>query len=237
LPDGESLLLHDLLQTLSVVGVCSVYLFYVQSSMTTTNYKTSFTTGGLFLREASKAVELFNPIKDWDQVRERIRAENLLHSRTQTAALRTSRELIHRLEVLTNPEIEILLDGSRQEHLQILWLAVCKQYTLVYEFAVEVIHEKYLRLDLDLPQRDYDIFFNQKAEWHNELDQLTEMTKKKLRQVLFRMLREAEILSPTNQIQPMLLSSRVVDAIAADDPCYFAIYPTSDIDIRKQVRP
>jgi hypothetical protein len=86
------------------------------------------------------------------------------------------------------------VDGSRQEQNQILWLAVCKHYRIIYEFAIEVIREKFLRLDVILSYLDYDVFFNSKAEWRQGLDQLTGTTKKKLRQVLFRILHEAEII-------------------------------------------
>ena len=45
----------------------------------------------------------------------------------------------------------------------------CKQYSLVREFAIEVVREKFLRLDLALSYLDFDIFFNAKAEWDDEL--------------------------------------------------------------------
>jgi hypothetical protein len=76
------------------------------------------------------------------------------------------------------------------EQKQLLWLAVCKRYAYIREFSVEVLNEKYLRLDYELTEFDYDVFFSRKADWHIELDKLTDSTRKKLKQVLFRMLRE-----------------------------------------------
>ena len=127
----------------------------------------------------------------------------------------------------------LLLDGTRYEQNQILWLAVCKQYPFVHDFAVEVVREKYLHLDFSLSYLDFDAFYNAKAEWNETLEKITDSTRKKLRQVLFRMLTEAELLSQAGLIQPALFSSQLGDAIMADDPAYFANFPISDVDIRK----
>lgn len=200
--------------------------------MTDSNYKISFTTGGLFYHEATKTVELYFQLKDWSLVKAQIHNENMLKTRTLSSLKRTARELVQRLEVLTDDQLAILADGSRQEQNHILWLAVCKQYRFVHEFAVEVVREKFLRLDLEISYRDFDIFFNTKAEWNEGLDQIKESTRKKLRQVLFRILTEAEIISSNLMIQPVMISPRVARAICDDDASYLAVFPISEPDKR-----
>jgi hypothetical protein len=186
------------------------------------NYKISFTTGSLFYREARKTVELFFELNDWSLVKSTILSQNLLKTRTQSSLIRTTRELIQRLKVLTLDQLSILADGTKQEQNQILWLAVCKQYRFVREFAIEVIREKFLRLDLEVSYKDFDIFFNTKAEWNKGLDNTQDSTRKKLRQVLFLIMREAEIISSTNLILPMILSPRIAKSIHTDnDECRF----------------
>jgi hypothetical protein len=199
-------------------------------------YQISFTTGGLFIREAAKAAELYFQLGDWDAVRAEIRRGNLLLARTQTALTRTSCELVQRLQGLTRSQLEILADGSRQEQCQVLWLAACKHYPFIREFAAEVVREKFQHLDFTLSYLDFDIFFNDRAEWHEELEQRTQTTRKKLRQVLFRMLHEAQILSPANQILPVMLAPRVAQAVVEEDPALLTIFPISEMEIRKQVR-
>ncbi|MCF6248048.1 MAG: DUF1819 family protein [Desulfobacula sp.] len=39
-------------------------------------------------------------------------------------------------------------------------------------------------------KEDYTVFFDTKAEWHEELERLKDSIKKKLKQVLFRIPRE-----------------------------------------------
>ena len=195
-------------------------------------YRISFTTGSLFSREALKTVELFFELNDWSLVKSSILSQNLLKTRTQSSLIRTTRELTQRLRVLTIDQLSILTDGTKQEQNQILWLAVCKQYRFVREFAIEVIREKYLRLDFEVSHKDFDIFFNMKAEWNKGLDSTKESTRKKLRQVLFLIMKEAEIISPANLILPMLLSSRIVKSIHADNNDYFLIFPITNADLR-----
>jgi hypothetical protein len=197
-------------------------------------YKTSFTTGGLFYHAAPKVARLYLNVRDWDAVRKQMLDSNLLQARTRSSSIRSTRELCFRLEALTDEQLELLAAGDRQEQTQLLWLAACKQYRLVYEFAVEVIREKFLRLDMELAYLDFDIFFNTKAEWDDELAALKNSTREKLRQVLFRMLREADILDPSGRIWPMMLAPRVAQSIASDDPEYAAVFPIFEADFKKQ---
>lgn len=191
-------------------------------------YKTSFTTGGLYFREAVKIAELYLMYSDWKVVRAKALEGNYLQARTERSLERTTREVIQRIQTLTQEQLSLLVEGNITDQKQILWLAVCKHYSLVHEFAVQVIREKYLRLEKNLDFVDWDSFFNSKAEWHDELDQLTSSTKDKLRQVIFRILHEADILSSDNSIQSTLLSPRVIHAIRNENAEWFTIYPSME---------
>jgi len=45
---------------------------------------------------------------------------------------------------------EILVDGTRSEHNCQLWLATCKRYSFIQEFASEVLREKFLCMETEL---------------------------------------------------------------------------------------
>jgi hypothetical protein len=175
---------------------------------------------------------LYCELGDWDAVREVVIAENRLQMRTLNASKRIFQEISSRLKWLTAPQLQLLLDGSYQEQNYLLWLAVCQRYRFIYDFAVEVIREKFLRLDFDLSYNDYDIFFNNKAEWHPEVERVADSTRKKQRQFIFKMLREAELLTADNRLLPVLLSPRLIRVIQEDDPAHFAIFPTRDAAIK-----
>ncbi|TYV81623.1 DUF1819 family protein, partial [Listeria monocytogenes] len=60
-------------------------------------YRLSFTTSGLFLKEAPLVAERYLKLRDWGRTRQQVRGENLLQVRTAAAAMRISKELIARL--------------------------------------------------------------------------------------------------------------------------------------------
>ena len=173
----------------------------------------SFTTGGLFSRESATLAVLFSETGNWDSVRDKALTENLLQARTLSSARRVCREVIVRLKTLDRNEIDLFVHGATQEQSYLLWIAVCRCYKFIADFTVEVLRERYLGLKIDLHYEDFDSFFNKKSEWHPELDTIQPATRNKLRQVLFKILREAELLTVNNTINTAVLSPRLLAAI------------------------
>ncbi len=201
--------------------------------MATTKYTMSFTTGGLFLHESMTVAGLYLDLGDWTAVRDRVISGNLLQTRTVNTARRIIGEISARLKILTEEEMRILMDGSRQDRQHILWMAVCQRYRFIREFAVEVIREKYLRLDMNLSHEDYDAFFNARAEWDDKLERLAETTRKKLRSVVFKMLREADLLTRDHIINPVMLSPRVAKIVRRNALASPVVFPLSDADLKE----
>ncbi|MFW6184614.1 MAG: DUF1819 family protein [Chloroflexota bacterium] len=204
--------------------------------MTEEPYSMSFTTGTLLYHESLTVAELYEELGDWGAVRERVVDGNLLQMRTFNSSKRVCNEVISRLRELTPVQRALLREGTRQEQNYLLWLGVCKRYRFIYEFAVTVVREKFLRLDLALGYEEYDLFFHDKAEWHPEVEAVAESTRSKQRQVIFKMMREAELLSPENVILPAMLSPALIEAIARDQADYLAIYPVSGADVSEWLR-
>lgn len=206
------------------------------ANMVVAEYIMSFSAAGLLRCECAKLAGLYLDSRDWSEVGRLALSHNVLQARTLSTAKRISRELLARLRLLTLEEMQILVDGTVLDQGHILWVGVCKRYRFVHEFAVEVIRDKFLRFELELTREDYDAFFNDKAEWHDELERLSELTQNKLRQVLFRMLREADLLSSHDTINPVVLSPRLVKTVHADSPGYLTIFPVSDLDIKEWMK-
>lgn len=135
------------------------------------------------------------------------------------------RELIQRLELLTDDQLELLASGNPIEQKYLLWFAACKTYKLIKEFAIEVLNEKYLNRNLTLTDLDYDAFFNRKADWNEELNQITTSTQKKIRQVLLLMAKEADLLSEDSQILRAMLSNRLIEVLKSEAPMSFQVFP------------
>jgi len=187
----------------------------------------SFTTGSLFHRESVKLAALYLDLGDWNSVRDKVVAENLLQARTLNTLKRVCREVVSRLRTMSQSELEFLVEGSHQEQAYLLWLAVCRRYRFIADFAVEVLRERYITLKADLTFDDFDSFFNRKSEWHLELEEITPATRSKLRQVLFKILREADLLTANNLINAAMLSPILLDVIhqgSCRDVLYFPVF-------------
>ncbi|QEP42508.1 DUF1819 family protein [Ectothiorhodospiraceae bacterium BW-2] len=200
--------------------------------MSNDRYSLSFTTGSLFHRESVKLAALYLDLGDWNAVRDKVIAENLLQTRILNTLKRVCREIISRLRTMSPGELEFLVEGSHQEQAYLLWLAVCRRYRFIADFAVEVLRERYITLKSDLTSDDFDSFFNRKSEWHLELDEITPATRSKLRQVLFKILREADLLAANNMINAAMLSPRLLDVIHRGSRRDLSCFPVFESDLK-----
>lgn len=199
----------------------------------TERYRLSFTTGGLFLQESPMVAACYLSLGDWSAARAQLRDENLLQVRTAAAATRISKEVIARLEELSKEELTALLDLNLRDQACLLWVAVCRRYPFIREFASEVLREHFLSLRRRLAFTDFDSFLNSKALWHEELDDIARSTQLKLRQNLFRMMREADLLSDQHEIHPAQLSPHLAQLLARHEPKALQVFPATDKDIQR----
>ena len=89
-----------------------------------------------------------------------------------------------------------------------------------------MLRERFLTLAGTVSYEDYDSFYRAKAMWHDELDDVTDLSYKKLRQVLFKMMVEAGLLTAKGAIEPALLSARVGECLTERTPSDIRFFPT-----------
>lgn len=196
-------------------------------------YLLSFTTGGLFYQHSLSIANIYISLNNWEEVYKNIIENNILQARTQSTAKRVGREIINRLKTLTSNELSLLIETSPIEQKQILFISVCRRYRFIYDFAKDVIRERYLTLKYDLPTEEFDSFYNQKEQWHEELDKISPSSKYKLRTVLYKILLEVEIIDKNKIIMPTMLSPELISLVAKKDLDDLLVFPISDIDIKK----
>lgn len=204
--------------------------------MSNERYNMSFIGGGLLHHESVKLAKVYLKSADWSSVREKVIAENLLQARTQNTLKRICNEIISRLSVLNSCELEILSEGNHQEQAYILWLAVCRRYKFIADFAVEVLRERYNTLKTNLTHEDFNSFLNRKSEWHAELDEIAPSTRYKLRQILFKILREVNHLTANNMIHAAILSPRLLEMIYQNSRKEILYFPLFESDL-KEIEP
>jgi hypothetical protein len=189
-------------------------------------YALSFTTGALLAREGALLAPLYVEVRDWEQVRDRAVVENLLQARTHRTGVRLVRETVKRLSALTDREIELIEELTAPERGHLMWVAACRRYALIGEFAEEVVRERFLLLASTLQYADFDTFVRSKAVWHDELAAIKDSTMHKLRSNVFKMLVEAELLSLGGHIIPSVLSERINALLSERAPSDVRFFPT-----------
>lgn len=191
-------------------------------------YSLSFTSATLLHRESVLVAELYLQMKDWNEVRNKVIAGNLLQSRTLNTSKRIYSEVGSRLKTCSLKELAFLTNGTLEEQGHLLWMAICRRYKFIGDFSTEVLRERCFSLKYVLTYDDFDAFFDRKAEWHDELEEIQPSTKKKLRQFLFKMLREVGFLIGKTTINPIILSPRLLKLMAKNNYQDICFFPTLD---------
>lgn len=196
-------------------------------------YRLSFTSASLALAESIKVAEVYDQVKNWTQTREILIQDNILQSRTISRGKRLAHELITRLSNFSNTQVSALLDCDLEEQKLLLWFIVCKTYPYIAEFAVDVIHQKFLAFDMVFNDYDYHAFFLTKLDEHEELEKTTETTRKKIQSTVQLMMRQADLLTDQNQIIRVLPSSRLAQILEPDSALAYHIYPAFPEEFEK----
>ncbi|WP_026645356.1 BrxA family protein [Bifidobacterium sp. AGR2158] len=169
-------------------------------------YRLSFTVGGLLMPQGVVCARRFvdsHPRPDAPDapvgesivsIRDEVVDSNALAIRTVSANKRVTAEVCKRLSALSYAELGFLAsdDASPQDRRYLMWIAMCRYYLFIGEFASEVLRERFL-LGETISYADYDRFVLDRASWHPELESLSAATATKLRSNLFKAMREAEL--------------------------------------------
>lgn len=199
-------------------------------------YLLSFTAAGSLLKaESVLLAERFLALSDWEEVQAALVEDNLLQSRTESSAKRIGRELVKQLQQLDENELKFLITSGYQDQGYLLWLAVCRCYRFLGEFAVEVLHERFVALQATLSLEDYEYFYTRKSSLNEKLANLSGSTQYKLGQVTFKMLRDAELLADGNIIVPAVMSKNLAALIAKNDAREFSYFPIFEADVSRLI--
>ncbi|MCW9705234.1 DUF1819 family protein [Fodinibius salsisoli] len=196
---------------------------------TQTKYRFSFTGASAMIPEFIKVAQLVVEGAQVDELDDKTMGREKLETNR-----RQFRELKHRIKNLTLHQIEILATGNIEEQKQITHLALCKTYGIYKDFVTEVIAEKVQVFDYSLTDLDYNTFISSKKIDHPELEDSAPTTQKKVKQVIFRMLKQVGLLNSVSEavIQTPMLHSGVEQAVISEDPnllTYF-LYDQNRID-------
>ena len=197
-------------------------------------YILSFTTMSLNVYETQEVAKLFLKHQSWDEVRKIIIDENYLQKSAMSTLKRQFIEIRKRINNLTEEELEYLAQND-YEAKYVVMLSAFKTYKMIYDFAVEVMREKYFKGDLKILESDFENFIESKKLAYENLNTVTDSTKYKLRQVMFKMFEEAELITSTKEkiIKKPLLSRNLCKIIKNDDENYLKAFLLSKDEIER----
>ncbi|NQY33788.1 MAG: DUF1819 family protein [Alteromonadaceae bacterium] len=194
--------------------------------MSDTKNKLSLTLRPAMIHESRIVAEQYNVLKDWKLVRDEVLTNNLLQARTESTSRTMYGEVSKRLKNLTDDELSLMttsdLDADAKH---LVWLAICRQYLFTYQFAIEVVSEHFSKSRFKLYAEDYVAFLNAKAEWHSNLDNITQQSRYKAQQIMFKMLAECGLVNKDKELLHQSLSPQLIELIQLTNIDDLRIFP------------
>ncbi len=182
--------------------------------MTQKPYIFTFAMGGLQAVQSMTIVEQYAVAKNWDDVRRLVDKMNLLQGKTSDSNIRRANEIISRLRMLDKNHLELLPQASSKNRLYILWLAMCRRYQFIADFAVEVMTPKALSSSKVISLTDYESYFDHKTMLYPYIDNLSDSTKKKAASRIFTSARQANILDGKGNVLPIVVVPEIHEFFA-----------------------
>ena len=197
-------------------------------------YTFSFTGASALIAETMVIAEEYDRLKDWKATEKSLVDNNLLNKVKQATFKREFFEIKKRLSLLTPDQLQVMIQGSLDDAKAMILLSLVKAYAFLRDFIVEVIRNKYLLFDPLVSEIDYNKFVNTKSFSHDELSAITEITAKKVKQVIFKLLHQVGLITQTKNgsILKPILDNKVIEVIMEDDPAWLNAFLFSNEEIK-----
>ena len=197
-------------------------------------YSFSFTGASALITETLIIAEEYKNLQDWKEVKNSLMEHNSLNKIKQSTFKREFSEIKKRLSSLSEEQLYLLINGSYDDSKAMILLSLIKVYTFLNDFIVEVLRNKYLQFDTNISENDYSKFVHSKCISHNELNEITEVTAKKVKQVIFKLLEQVGLVTQTKNgiILKPILSHAAVDVIINENPIQLSAFLYSNEDIK-----
>jgi predicted transcriptional regulator len=197
-------------------------------------YSFSFTGASALITETLIIAEEYKNLQDWKAVKNSLMEHNSLNKIKQSTFKREFSEIKKRLSSLSEEQLYLLINGTYDDSKAMILLSLIKVYTFLNDFIVEVLRNKYLQFDTNISENDYFKFVNSKCISHNELNEITEVTTKKVKQVIFKLLEQVGLVTQTKNgtILKPILSLAAVDVIINENPIQLSAFLYSNEEIK-----
>ena len=171
------------------------------------HYSADITAGSLLIHESKKTALLLLTDLSPTEIRKKVVEENLFQKRSPKTSARQCRLILNRL-TLMNPDIlPMISEGDYQLSTQAILSCAVKQNRLLGDFMLKVIGSRIRIIDNRLSKRDWEKFLEACELIDPQISRFAESTRKKLKQIVFKILVEAKYLE--SQKSPVLVPVRI----------------------------
>jgi len=151
------------------------------------------------------------------KLRDKAIKDNVLQFDTDNRNKEVASVCIKRLDELDDFLLDKLLNGAMDVSKQIAIYSILKTDRLFFEFMNEVYRDKFQIGEPFITDRDFNIFFNYKAEQSDKVAGWSDYTYYKLKQVIVRILFEANLIKDQEEreikrpIMPQIIVEHLED--------------------------
>ncbi|WP_434581484.1 DUF1819 family protein [Sulfurimonas sp. NW15] len=201
-------------------------------------YLLSYTAVSLQAYEAEIIANIYRETLDWESVAKSVVDDDALQKGTISTRKREFTEFKKRLQTLTPEQLAYYEQASSSDVKNLTMLSCFKLYAFISDFAREIIRNKLLLFDFQLINSDYEAFYDSKRVAYDNLNTISEATKYKLKQVMFKMFEQAGFIDSVKNknIQKPYLSQELIKLIVKDDPKYLGAFLCSDNEINEYIK-
>jgi hypothetical protein len=165
------------------------------------SYDSDLIGGSLLVREARVIAGLLLSKTDDAEWKRVIHTENRLQKRSPATAKRQASALRKRLERLDESFWRALRDGDDELATQVAFVAALERNLLLVEFVETVLKDAFILRAEKLAQYQWMDFLEDRAHRDPTIAGWTESSKKKMGQVVFRILAEVGLLQSTRSLR------------------------------------
>ena len=198
------------------------------------HYDSDLIGGSLMVRESRIIAQLLSQQVSAEQWKQAIHMDNVLQKKTPATAQRTATAIRKRLECLSPSLLNMLVDGDSELATQVSLCGVLGRNLLLVEFMETVVKDAYLIRLEKLENYMWMDFLEDRSHRDESILTWAESSKKKMGQVVFRILAESGYLKSTRSLELQNFVIRHELASLLKEQGEYRIYNCMNISVLSQ---
>ena len=187
------------------------------------HYDSDLIGGSLQVRESRVVADLLLQDASPEQWHEVIQQQNRLQKRAPASAKRVAQAIRKRLERLDAPFWRAIRDGDDELATQVVFCSALERNLLLVEFIETVLKDAFVTRAGVLEPYHWNEFLDERSHRDSTITTWTESSRKKMAQVVYRMLAEVGLLKSTRNMKLQNLMIRSEVRVLLDDSYRYRI--------------